>query len=152
MTSIVKRTTLFVRDMEASLAWYQQVLGMSVWFDKPFTLSGIGLAAGKAGDKTRLVILKCEDDVVGMIGLLQWLEPDEPPPEPPAAAPPPMPPMPSVPPHLKTFRSLSIHFCRLRFGMTPASRIGWPMHSRNAMTCSTPGQNGRFGANGIRAF
>ncbi len=85
MTNIVKRTTLFVRDMEASLAWYQQVLGMSVWFDKPFTLSGVGLAAGKAGDKTRLVILKCEDDVVGMIGLLQWLEPDEPPPAPPAA-------------------------------------------------------------------
>ncbi|MEM7704893.1 MAG: VOC family protein [Pseudomonadota bacterium] len=85
MTSIVKRTTLFVRDMEASLAWYQNVLGMSVWFDKPFTLSGIGLAAGKAGDETRLVILKCEDDVVGMIGLLQWLKPDEPPPAPPTA-------------------------------------------------------------------
>ncbi len=85
MSTIVKRTTLFVRDMEASLAWYQSVLDMSVWFDKPFTLSGVGLAAGKAGDETRLVILKCEHDEIGMIGLLQWINPDQPPPVPPAA-------------------------------------------------------------------
>ncbi len=85
MTAIVKRTTLFVRDMEASLTWYQNVLGMSVWFDKPFTLSGVGLAAGKAGDETRLVIVKCEHDEIGMIGLLQWLNPDQPPPPPPEA-------------------------------------------------------------------
>ncbi|MFK7956547.1 MAG: VOC family protein [Lysobacterales bacterium] len=85
MSTIVKRTTLFVRDMDASLAWYKNVLGMSVWFDKPFTLSGVGLAAGKAGDETRLVILKCEHDEIGMIGLLQWLNPDQPPPPPPEA-------------------------------------------------------------------
>ncbi|MEM9529833.1 MAG: VOC family protein [Pseudomonadota bacterium] len=75
MGNIVKRTTLMVRDMETSLRWYQDVLGMSVWFDKPFTLSGVGLAAGKAGDQTRLTILKCEHDEIGMIGLLQWLDP-----------------------------------------------------------------------------
>lgn len=72
---IVKRTTLIVRDADAAARWYQQVFGMTVVMDTPFTLSGTQLAAGAAGDQTRLVILKCRDDVIGMIGLLQWIDP-----------------------------------------------------------------------------
>lgn len=79
--SIIKRTTLFVRDMDASKKWYEYVLGMSTFYDKEFVLSGVGLAAGKAGDKTRLVILKCDDPNIGMIGLLQWIDPPMPAPE-----------------------------------------------------------------------
>lgn len=79
--SIVKRTTLFVRDMDTSKRWYEYVLGMSAYYDKEFILSGVGLAAGKAGDKTRLVILKCDDPEIGMIGLLHWLDPVMPAPE-----------------------------------------------------------------------
>lgn len=75
MANEIKRTTLIVRDAERSAAWYENVLGMTRWFDKPFTLSGVGLAAGKAGDETRLVILKCKDPVIGMIGLLEWVNP-----------------------------------------------------------------------------
>lgn len=75
MASIIKRTTLIVRDIDASVRWYKEVLGMSVWMDTDFTLSGQGLAAGKAGDKTHLTILKCEHDKIGMIGLLQWVDP-----------------------------------------------------------------------------
>ncbi|HQZ17892.1 MAG TPA: VOC family protein [Vicinamibacteria bacterium] len=75
MTNIVKRTTLMVRDAEAAARWYEHVFGMKRWLDTPFTLSGIGLAAGKAGDRTRLVVMQCEDPVIGMIGLLEWVEP-----------------------------------------------------------------------------
>ena len=75
MSSIVKRTTLIVRDIERSVEWYRKVLGMSVWMDTEVELSGIGMACGKAGDKTHLVILQCEDPVIGMIGLLQWVDP-----------------------------------------------------------------------------
>ena len=75
MATIVKRTTLMVRDAEASARWYAQVFGMKRWLDTPFTLSGIGLAAGNAGDRTRLIVMQCEDPVIGMIGLLQWLDP-----------------------------------------------------------------------------
>ena len=50
---------------------------MTAWMDTPFTLSGTQLAAGKKGDQTRLVILKCEDDMIGMIGLLEWIEPKQ---------------------------------------------------------------------------
>ncbi len=75
MTDIVRRTTLMVRDAEAAARWYESVFGMTRWMDTPFTLSGRQLAAGKKGDRTRLVVMKCEHDFIGMIGLLQWVDP-----------------------------------------------------------------------------
>jgi catechol 2,3-dioxygenase-like lactoylglutathione lyase family enzyme len=75
MTDIIKRTTLMVRDATRAADWYANVFGMTRWLDTPFTLSGIGLAAGAKGDQTRLIIMRCLDPVVGMIGLLQWLDP-----------------------------------------------------------------------------
>ena len=78
MANIVKRTTLIVRDIESSRRWYESVLGMSVWMDTEVTLSGSGMAAGKAGDVTHLIIMKCEDPAIGMIGLLQWIDPPMP--------------------------------------------------------------------------
>jgi len=73
--NIIKRTTLIVRDMAASKRWYEEVLGMTTWMDTEFVLSGQGLAFGKAGDRTHLVIMQAEDPKIGMIGLLEWLEP-----------------------------------------------------------------------------
>lgn len=75
MKNIIKRTTLIVRDMEKSVHWYTEVLGMTKYYDNEVVLSGGGLPAGGKGDRTRLVILKAEDPVIGMIGLLQWIEP-----------------------------------------------------------------------------
>jgi catechol 2,3-dioxygenase-like lactoylglutathione lyase family enzyme len=75
MPNLVKRTTLIVRSLERSVAFYRDVLGLSVWYDDEIELSGVGLAAGKRGDRTHLVIMKAADPVVGMIGLLQFTEP-----------------------------------------------------------------------------
>jgi catechol 2,3-dioxygenase-like lactoylglutathione lyase family enzyme len=72
---IVKRTTFMVRDAERAAQWYEQVFGMKRWMDVPFTLTGTQLAAGKAGDQTRLVIMQCEHESIGMIGLLEWVDP-----------------------------------------------------------------------------
>lgn len=83
--SIVKRTTLIVRDMAVSRRWYEHVLGMTVWLDIEYVLSGEGIAAGSAGDRTHLVIMRAEDEKIGMIGLLQWLEPPLPAPDVPTA-------------------------------------------------------------------
>lgn len=66
-----------VRDGDAAKNWYEQVFGMTAWMDTPFTLSGNQLAAGKKGDQTRLIILKCEHDMIGMIGLLEWINPKQ---------------------------------------------------------------------------
>ena len=81
MASTVKRTTLIVRDIRKSQEWYEKVLGMTVWMDTDFTLSGEGLAAGNAGDVTHLTIMQANDPVIGMICLLQWVDPPLPAPD-----------------------------------------------------------------------
>lgn len=75
MTDILRRTTLMVRDAERAAHWYASVFAMTRWLDTPFTLSGRQLAAGTKGDRTRLIIMKCQHDQIGMIGLLEWTEP-----------------------------------------------------------------------------
>ncbi len=79
--SIIKRTTLIVRDIKKSRHWYEHVLGMTTWLDTEITLTGEGLCAGAPGDRTHLVIMRAEDEKIGMIGLLQWLDPPLPAPE-----------------------------------------------------------------------
>jgi|TARA_B100001105_G_C22319464_1_gene411844 catechol 2,3-dioxygenase-like lactoylglutathione lyase family enzyme len=79
--TIVKRTTLIVRDIRKSTRWYQEVLGMTVYYDDQVILGGKGMATGKKGDVTHLIILKCNDPVIGMIGLLQWIDPTLPAPD-----------------------------------------------------------------------
>lgn len=72
---LVKRTTLIVRSIERSVVFYRDVLGLSVWYDDEVVLSGVGLAAGAKGDRTHLVILRAEDPLIGMIGLLEFTSP-----------------------------------------------------------------------------
>lgn len=81
MGNQIKRTTLMVRDMERALEFYRDVLGGKVWFDRPFTLDGGGLPIGKKGDKLRLCIIQFEHAEIGMIGLMEFLDPVMPAPE-----------------------------------------------------------------------
>jgi len=48
MENILKRTTLIVRDVEASVRFYRDVLGFSEWYDGEIVLSGRGLAGRAA--------------------------------------------------------------------------------------------------------
>jgi catechol 2,3-dioxygenase-like lactoylglutathione lyase family enzyme len=73
--NVVKRTTLIVRDAGRSLAFYRDVLGMTVWYDDTIVLGGVTLPVGARGDRTRLVIMRAQDPVIGMIGLLEFTEP-----------------------------------------------------------------------------
>ena len=61
MKNIVRRTTLIVRDIEVSVRWYEQVVGMTRYYDNEVVLSGEGLAAGEEGDRTHLIVMQCED-------------------------------------------------------------------------------------------
>jgi catechol 2,3-dioxygenase-like lactoylglutathione lyase family enzyme len=76
----VRRVTLVVRDVDRSLAVYRDALGLRVVYDQ---LIGGGTGAdGRPTPPTiRLVLLRANDDFVGLIGLMQRLD-DTPPPPP----------------------------------------------------------------------
>lgn len=71
----VRRVTLIVRDIEASLRLYRDVVGLKVNYDAIVETSGVALPAGKPGAKARLVLLNGNDAWVGWIGLMQWIDP-----------------------------------------------------------------------------
>ena len=81
MPATIRRTTLLVRDMEKSVQWYEQVLGLTRYYDDMYTLTGTGFAVGKEGDKTHLVIMQGSHHDMGMIGLVQFVDPPLPAPD-----------------------------------------------------------------------
>lgn len=78
----IRRATIIVRDMEASLKLYRDIIGMQINYDTMVTTSGVALPAGAPGAKTRLVLLNANDPWVGWIGLMQWVDPALPDPGP----------------------------------------------------------------------
>ena len=76
----LRRTTLVVRDIDRSLPLYRDALGMKVIYDQ---LIGGTDADGKPTAPTvRLVLLRANDDFIGVLGLMQRLNPTETPPPP----------------------------------------------------------------------
>lgn len=74
----IRRTTFVVRDLDASLPFYRDALGLRQVYDQ---LIGAGVdAAGKPTPATiRLVLLRANDDYVGLLGLMQRLDTPPPP-------------------------------------------------------------------------
>jgi len=74
----LRRTTLIVRDMETSLAFYRDALGMTVAYDQELTSPGLSMREGADGaNRSRLVLLQANDDFIGMLGLWQFLDQTE---------------------------------------------------------------------------
>jgi catechol 2,3-dioxygenase-like lactoylglutathione lyase family enzyme len=78
----VRRLTILVRDIDASLKLYRDVLGLQVNYDAEIRVSGVALPAGVPGNKTRLVLLNGNDPWIGWIGLMQYTDPPLPDPGP----------------------------------------------------------------------
>ena len=57
----LRRTTLVVRDIDRSLPLYRDALGLKVVYDQVI------------GGTTRLVLLRANDDFIGVLGLMQRL-------------------------------------------------------------------------------
>lgn len=71
----LRRTTLVVRDIETSLSFYRDALGMTVEYDQELTSPNLSLRAGDDGtNRSRLVLLKANDNFIGMLGLWQFLD------------------------------------------------------------------------------
>ena len=81
---LIRRTTMLVNHIDSALRIYRDILGMAVHYDEKILVSGDGLPAGEPNSQTRLVMLKCRDDFIGMLGILQYIDPPlpEPPPRP----------------------------------------------------------------------
>lgn len=70
----LRRTTLVVRDIEASLALYRDALGMRAAYDQELTSPRLGRAGSDGVNRSRLVLLEANDDFIGMLGLWQFLD------------------------------------------------------------------------------
>jgi catechol 2,3-dioxygenase-like lactoylglutathione lyase family enzyme len=77
-----RRVTMLVNEIETPLKIYRDILGMDVYYDQEIVVSGVGLPAGEPDSKTRLVILQCNDPYIGMLGILQYVDPPLPEPVP----------------------------------------------------------------------
>lgn len=69
----LRRTTLLVRNLEASLALYRDAMGMEVAYDQIIT-------SRDGTSQSRLVLLKANDDRIGMLGLWELANAGEAPP------------------------------------------------------------------------
>ncbi len=74
----LRRTTLIVRDMEATLRFYRDALGLRVVYDQVIRTPRDAADDASAERSLRLVFLRANDDFVGMIGLIQYYKPRKP--------------------------------------------------------------------------
>lgn len=70
----LRRTTLIISDAEASLALYQGALGMEVRYDEELTSPGLERHDADGINRSRLVLMKTNDDFVAGLGLWQFLD------------------------------------------------------------------------------
>jgi predicted enzyme related to lactoylglutathione lyase len=72
--SVVRRTSLFVRDMERSLAFYTGVFGLTIYHEREVDMNLVPdfpLVTRPPGKMMRLAILRGGDPLIGMIGLME---------------------------------------------------------------------------------
>lgn len=73
----LRRTTLIVRDMDTTLRFYRDALGLRVAYDQVIRTPRDAASDAAAERSLRLVFLQANDDFIGMIGLIQYYKPDK---------------------------------------------------------------------------
>ena len=71
----LRRTTLVVNDIERSLEFYRDALGMAVIYDNLILTPRDAAGVEDAERALRLVMLRANDDYIGVVGLLQYFKP-----------------------------------------------------------------------------
>ena len=71
----LRRTTLVVKDMEASLKFYRDALGLKVTYDNIIRTPRSAKDDASAERSLHLVFLRANDDYVGQIGLMEYTKP-----------------------------------------------------------------------------
>ncbi len=75
MSSILRRTTFIVADAQRSAGFYEKVFGWTRFYDHSLTARAGFPPVGPRDEPVKLVLLKAEDPLIGMVGFLQYLEP-----------------------------------------------------------------------------
>ena len=70
----LRRTTLVVANIDTSLAFYRDSLGLEVIYDQ-MIITPRGASVEAAEKVRRLVFLRANDDFVGVLGLLEYQKP-----------------------------------------------------------------------------
>jgi catechol 2,3-dioxygenase-like lactoylglutathione lyase family enzyme len=76
----LRRTTLIVRDMENSLRFYRDALGLKVVYDNIIRTPRTAASDAAAQRSLRLVFVRANDDFIGIIGLIEYRKPVKQPP------------------------------------------------------------------------
>jgi catechol 2,3-dioxygenase-like lactoylglutathione lyase family enzyme len=71
----LRRTTLVVADLDRSLAFYRDALGLVVTYDRLILSPRDAPSVEEAERARRLVLLRANDDYIGVLGLMQYLKP-----------------------------------------------------------------------------
>lgn len=71
----LRRTTLVVKDMAASLKFYRDALGLKVTYDNIIRTPRTAKDDASAERSLHLVFLRANDDYIGQIGLMQYTKP-----------------------------------------------------------------------------
>ena len=74
----LRRTTLVVADIDRSLEFYRNALGMTVVYDNKIRTPRSAASDEEAERVSRLVFLQANDDFVGVLGLLEYQKPRKP--------------------------------------------------------------------------
>lgn len=74
----LRRTTFVVKDLEASLRFYRDGLGLVPIYDNIIRTPRDAKDDASAQRSLRLVFLRANDDYIGVLGLMQYRVPDRP--------------------------------------------------------------------------
>ncbi|MDX2144762.1 MAG: hypothetical protein SFV19_15510 [Rhodospirillaceae bacterium] len=69
-----KRTTFLVANAEQSADFYIHVFGMTKWYDNKVPVHPSFPPAAPPWARCHLILLKADDPVIGMLGLMQYLD------------------------------------------------------------------------------
>jgi len=75
MISPSRRTSIIVSDLDKSLPFYRDRLGMKVFYDQVVEAEATGQLLGVPKAKVRIVSLTVGDSTTGMVGLISFLSP-----------------------------------------------------------------------------
>lgn len=74
MSIIFKRTTFIVADAVAAASRYERIFGWTRYYDDELAVDGRFPPVAPDGTVARLIMLKAEDPIIGMLGFLSYID------------------------------------------------------------------------------